>query len=378
MGSLRKKGDRWYFSVEIPQTNGKRKRIERAGGRTKKEAQEKMKIFEAEVLKHGYKEESKMKFEELTEIWLKNHVSVNCKCSTLDTYKKYLKNHIVPELGAYKLTDLKPRIINDFFISFKRENKLEPNTIRTIRDILSSCLSYAVFPLELIDSNPCTSIKLPKMETKKDKKDIITLEDLEKILLYGQGRCNFNEMCILLYNTGLRVSEALALQWSDIDMDEKVIHVKHSINTKNSNEYELTTPKTKTSIRDVYFNNDVEKILKTLKRKQNECKLLYGSFYKRYEHDFIFTNRNGSLQSRNTFANAARSLQSKGLYFSMHTFRHTHATMLLQAGVNMKDVQTRLGHSDISTTMNIYVQSTTESKKKVVEILDEYLKTSDI
>ena len=62
----------------------------------------------------------------------------------------------------------------------------------------------------------------------------------------------------------------------------------------------------------------------------------------------------------------------------MHTFRHTHATMLLQAGVNMKDVQTRLGHSDISTTMNIYVQSTTESKKKAVEILDEYLKTSDI
>ena len=83
--------------------------------------------------------------------------------------------------------------------------------------------------------------------------------------------------------------------------------------------------------------------------------------------------------TRNAFANRANTLSKKVCNkFTMHSFRHTHATMLLQAGANMKDVQARLGHSDISTTMNIYVQATEESKKDALKKFDEYIKTSNI
>ena len=103
MGSVRKKGDRWYFSVELPTENGKRKRVERAGGKTKKEALEKMKVFEVEVLKFGYKEESKMRFEELANIWIEKYSKMNCKDTTVELYERVIRLHILPKLGNYKV-----------------------------------------------------------------------------------------------------------------------------------------------------------------------------------------------------------------------------------------------------------------------------------
>lgn len=378
MGSLRKKGDRWYFSIELPAENGKRKRIERAGGKTKKEAQEKMKLFEAEVLKNGYKEESKMTLKELANIWIDKYSKINCKDSTVELYERVLRLHILPKLGKYKVADIRAGVINDFYNSLKTED-YKYSMAHLTKNVLNSCLDFAVFPLEIIYGNPCSSVKFPKFEKDLEEKSIITPEDLELILEKGEKYYNFNEMCILLYNTGLRISEALALQWDDIDFTEKVIHIRHNLNTKNKMEFELTTPKTRNSVRDIYFNEDVEKVFKSLKKKQSENRIHYGKFYKKLEYNFIFTSMEGNILTRNTFANKANALSKKGcIKFTMHSFRHTHATMLLQAGANMKDVQARLGHSDISTTMNIYVQATEESKKDALKKFDEYIKTSDI
>ena len=378
MGSLRKKGDRWYFSVELPAENGKRKRVERAGGKTKKEAQEKMKLFEAEILKNGYKEESKMQFEELANIWIDKYSKMNCKDSTVELYERVLRIHILPKLGNYKVIDIRAGVISDFYNSLKTDD-YKYSMAHLVKNILSSCLNFAVFPLEIIYSNPCSSVKFPKFPQDLEEKSIVSSEDLELILEKGEKYYNFNEMCILLFNTGMRISEALALQWEDIDFTEKIIHIRHNLTYKKGNQYELTTPKTKNSVRDIYFNEDVEKVFKSLKKKQSENRIHYGKFYSKIEHNFIFTSKEGNITSRNSFANRANALSKNGCNkFTMHSFRHTHATMLLQAGANMKDVQARLGHSDISTTMNIYVQATEESKKDALKKFDEYIKTSNI
>ena len=378
MGSLRKKGDRWYFSVELPAENGKRKRVERAGGKTKKEAQEKMKLFEAEILKNGYKEESKMQFEELANIWIEKYSKINCKDSTVELYERVLRLHIIPKLGKYKVIDIRAGVINDFYNSLKVED-YKYSMAHLTKNVLNSCLNFAVFPLEIINGNPCNSVKFPKFPKDLEEKSIVSSEDLELILEKGQKYYNFNEMCILLYNTGLRISEALALQWEDIDFKERIIHIRHNLNTKNRKDFELTTPKTKNSVRDIYFNEDVEKVFKALKKNQSEKRIYYGNFYKKLEYNFVFTSKEGCIMTRNAFANRANTLSKNGCNkFTMHSFRHTHATMLLQAGANMKDVQARLGHSDISTTMNIYVQATEESKKDALKKFDEYIKTSNI
>lgn len=378
MGSVRKKGDRWYFSVELPTENGKRKRVERAGGKTKKEALEKMKVFEVEVLKFGYKEESKMRFEELANIWIEKYSKMNCKDSTVELYERVIRLHLLPKLGNYKVVDIRPTVINDFYNSLKIED-YKYSMAHLTKNILNSCLNFAVFPMEIINSNPCNSVKFPKFEKSLEEKTIVSRNDLELILEKGAKYYNFNEMCMFLYNTGLRISEALALQWEDIDFKEKIIHIRHNVNSKNKREYELTTPKTRNSVRDIFFNEDVEQVFKSLKKKQSESRIKYGKYYIKLKHNFIFTSKEGNILTRNTFANKAKTLSERGCNkFTMHTFRHTHATMLLQAGANMKDVQARLGHSDISTTMNIYVQATEESKKDALKKFDEYIKTSNI
>lgn len=377
MGSVRKKGDRWYFSVELPSENGKRKRIERAGGRTKKEAQEKMKIFEAEILKNGYKKECKMTFDELFNIWFSEYVLNNCKDNTINSYARCYKIHIKPSLGNYKVSDIKARVLSDFFNKLKEDGKYH-SSVNIIRVIISSCLNYAIFPLEVIESNPYKFIKLPKFEKAKDKKDIIEMKDFETILKIGSSKHNFNNVCILLFHTGLRIGEALGLQWEDIDFDNKIIHVRHTLISANAKEYRLSTPKTKTSIRDIYFNDTVEKVFKNAKKSQNENRLKFGALYN--NNNLVFTHKDGSFLDHYYFTNMVAKIKKEtDIDFSMHSFRHTHATMLLQAGANMKDVQTRLGHSDISTTMNIYVQDTEESKKKALDKFNYYIeKTSDI
>lgn len=378
MGSVRKKGDRWYFSVELPSENGKRKRVERAGGKTKKEALQKMAIFEAEVLKKGYKEESKMKFEELANIWIEKYSKINCKNTTVFVYERVLRLHILPKIGNYKVTDIRANVINDFYNSLKKDD-YKYAIAHLIKNVLSSCLNFAVFPLEIIDTNPCNSVKFPKFEENTDKKIILSHDDLDLIVRESKKNYLFGEMCIILFNTGMRISEALALQWEDIDFKKKIIHIRHTLVFKKNSMYELSSPKTKYSVRDIYFNEEVEKVFKTLKKYQAENKLHYGKYYKKLEHNFIFTSKEGNVLRRNVFSNRAGYL-SKDISkkFTMHSFRHTHATMLLQAGVNMKDVQARLGHADITTTMNIYAQSTEDSKKAALEKFDNYIKSSDI
>ncbi|WP_300529062.1 site-specific integrase [Peptacetobacter sp.] len=376
MGTLRKRGNSWYFSVELPSENGKRKRIERAGGKTKKEAQEKMKLFEAEILKNGYKEESKITFKELSNNWLESYVETNCKDRSKSTYERMLRLHIVPRIGNYRVVDIKPKVINDFYNTLKEED-YNKSTAELVKSTLNGCLNFAVFPGEVIASNPCSSVKFPKFIENTNSKDVLTQDDLELILEKGEKYYNFNEMCILLFNTGMRIGEALALQWEDIDFKEKIIHIKHNLVYKNKQEYRLTTPKTKKSIRDIYFNAEVEKVFKRLKKKQNENKIRYGKYYKKIEYNLIFTTKEGYVVSSNNFTKNALRLKDYR-EFSMHTFRHTHATMLLQAGANIKDVQARLGHTNINTTMDIYVHSTNESKKNTLKKFDEYIKTSNI
>lgn len=378
MGSVRKKGDRWYFSVELPAENGKRKRVERAGGKTKKEALEKMKVFEVEVLKVGFKEESKMTFTELTNVWVEKYTKMNCKDTTVEVYERIIRLHITPKLGNYRVIDIRPSVINDFYNSLKKE-EYKYYVAHLIKNVLHSCLNFAVFPLEVIHNNPCDSVKFPKFEKSIEEKYIVSRKDLNTILEKGARWYNFNEMCILLFNTGLRISEALGLQWEDIDFKERIIHVRHNLITKKNHVFELSTPKTRNSVRDIYFNEEVEKVFKSLRKKQSENRLYYGKYYKQLEYDFVFTAPEGTILTRNTYANKANTLSKKGcIKFTMHSFRHTHATMLLQAGANIKDVQARLGHSDITTTMNIYVQATEESKKDALKKFDEYIKTSNI
>ena len=376
MGSLRKKGDRWYFSVELPSENGKRRRVERAGGKTKKEAQQKMKEFEAEILTNGYKEKNNMTFSELFDIWYEQHVLNNCSFSTQRSYKTITKANLIPRIGSKKVVDIKAKDINNLFLDLKKE-KFTQSLFKMLKSVLNSCFDYALFPLEIIDNNPCRNVKNPKMEVIKDEKDIIDFEKLNRIVEVDAKHYMFPDVCIFLFNTGMRIGEAFALRWEDIDFENRIIHIKHNLVYKPHEGYFISDTKSKSSVRDILFNNTVEKLLRKVKLEQNQNKLRYGKYYK--NNNLVFSRINGYFLSEGSFVTYAKKTSIEtGINFTMHTFRHSHATIMLQSGANMKDVQDRLGHSTIGTTMNIYVQSTEESKKEALKKFDEYIKTSDI
>lgn len=372
MGSLRKKGDRWYFSIELPAENGKRKRIERRGGRTKKEAQEKMKLFEAEVLKGEFKEDSKLTFKEVSDIWFKEHVLLNNTLSTQDTYTLVLNSRILPELGDYKIKDITPRVLQDF-LNNKKKDDLSKNSIKQIKSIVSSVMKYAVFPLEEIKENPMQYVSLPKIKDKESKL-ALTMEEYEMILnsLNKEKDAQLKRLIEILFNTGMRVGELNALHWSDIDFENKIIHVKYTIYFISRQECKITPPKTEESVRDIFVNDYVLNLLKKEAVHQKECMLKYGEHY---EHsDLVFTRDNGKFfVYKNYIQPLCRLSEKLGFKFTFHTFRHTHATMLLEAGVSIKQIQERLGHKNIKTTMDVYTKVSNDSKKEVVQKFDELI-----
>lgn len=377
MGSVRKKGDRWYYSIELPPVNGKRKRIERAGGKTKKEALKRLALAEADILQNGYQEESKMLFKELLDIWMKQHVKLNCSINTIKSYSANINIHILPKLGNYKVTDITTRVLQEFVDGVKTEG-YSRSTASSLKNIINSSLNYAIFPLEVIKNNPCSYVRMPKFEAPNKKKPL-TLDEYYKLLEASKRDHVVNTLLKMMFHTGMRVGEVCALQWDDIDFENKIIHIKHTLIMIDADTCKLTSPKTPTSVRDIYFNNDVEQILKKQRIWQNENKLRLGEFYT--ISDLIFTRDDGTFIKVKHLGSYINNLRKKtNVDFSLHSLRHTHATMLLEAGVGMKEIQMRLGHSNISTTMDIYAGSTDESKINALETFNSYIskKTSDI
>ena len=142
--------------------------------------------------------------------------------------------------------------------------------------------------------------------------------------------------------------------------------------TNKRKNYFLDTPKTKGSKRDIFINDTVISILRKQRIAQKENQLRYGNLY--IKSDLVFTKENGDFLCSNYLSDWILRLSKKtDIPFSMHTFRHTHATILLEAGVSAKDIQTRLGHSDISITLNTYVKSTELNQRKAAEVFENYV-----
>ena len=380
MGSVRKKGNRWYFTIELPPENGKRKHIERAGGRTKKEALQKMALLEAEIINKGYKEKSKITVSELLDIWFKEYVELNCKENTKLVRKRMINNHIKPELGSYNIADIKTRDIQRF-LNNKAVANYSKSTINMLRAILNSLFKYAMFPLELLEVNPVRNTSIPNSTDVKEK-HILTKEELS-IILDNANRPFLKLIIEFAFNTGMRSSEIAGLCWKDVDIEKKIIHVRNNlIVTNGKKSYYLGSTKTKSSTRDIYIGDAVISVLKKQRKSQLENKLKYGRLYKKNKDNLVFTRENGSFIYNHIIADWIYTLSKKvNIPFSMHTLRHTHATLLLEAGVNAKDIQQRLGHKNINTTMDVYVKSTEVNQRRAVEIFENYTKnekTSDI
>ena len=173
---------------------------------------------------------------------------------------------------------------------------------------------------------------------------------------------------MIAYYTGMRRGEICALEWKNVDLVDQVIKVEKTMYHKKK-EIVLGSPKTKSSLREVTIGNALTKILRKHRKRQMENRLRYGKFYT--ENEFVCTKENGNVITPNSIEwNVDKTRKLTDVDFNFHSFRHTHATMLLEAGASVKEVQVRLGHSRSAITQDTYLHLTEKKKRDTAELFD--------
>lgn len=396
-GHVRKRGDKWYYSFEASSVDGKRKRIERVGGKTKKEAEAELRKALTEYENAGlHFEPSEMSFSDYLDYWFENYVLTNCKANTQNGYGLIIENHLKPSLGSYKLKALTPSVLQEF-INAKYIYGYSKNHLSGMKNVLNVSFKHAVYPYNFRKDNPMQYVSLPKYDhkalTKKHK--IISQNDFNTIIERFHENTSFYIMLLIGFYTGTRISEATALTWEDVNFDACTISINKII-IKNKTEWYFGSTKTKSSVRTIKVGSALLNILKQHKRRQAECRLKYGEYYtqqyRKNDHiyslplhlatntidtpvNFICTKENGELVTSETFKYASRVIKYElGIKFNYHSLRHTHATMLIENGANIKDVQERLGHSNLATTMDTYAHVTNKMQTETADLFDKIAK----
>ncbi len=387
-GTIFKRNDgRWTGQITLDLGNEQYKR-KTVYGKTQKEVKDKLEYLRMECRQGRVIETSDMPLEEWLHIWITNY-KPNLKITTRESYESYIATHINgSEIGKIPLNKLKTTDLQTFYNAklngtYKNQKqKLSSTTVRYINIIIKSALKQAVNN-RMINDNACNAVVLPK----KNKIEIIPLTKEEVIQFLNVAKKDrLYTLYLLEMMTGLRRGEILGLKWSDIDFEKgkiNVIHNLYRINNTDENattkyKLELLTPKTETSKRSIPINQlMIEELLKH-KEKQDLEKMYYASDYK--DLGMVFTRPNGDYISPREFLRQYQKLLSTaGLEKKrFHDLRHTVASLLINANENPKVIQQLLGHSTISTTLDIYAHVMGETMNKSIDTLCNQLQLDNI
>lgn len=292
-----------------------------------------------------------------------------------ERYSEIVRNYLAPELGAYPITKLASAHIQTLYEKWSREGRrdgkvggLSPSTRRYIHRILRSAMARAV-EQQVIARNPADVFRkrLPKVE----RKEIVTLLPAQSaLLLDALARSNLFGPTLLALATGMRRGEILALRWRNVDFERGVVRIVESLEQTKAG---LRFKPTKTDkARAVTLPAFAITQLGHLKRKQAESLLKLG--IRQTTETLACANLVGEPQKPRSLTHAFRREVSRLEGFPhvrFHDLRHTHATQLLVAGVHPKVVQERLGHSTITTTLDLYSHVTETMQKDAAVRLND-------
>lgn len=372
-GGVRKRGNSWYYYFEAGKVDGKRKKIERKGGSTKKEALDALRNALNEFNNTGsFVDETNMSFADYLDYWFNEYVMNNCKYNTQRTYKSLINTNLKPQLGIYKIKQLTYSSLQEFLNKLYAQG-YSKNTLSRMKNIITHSLQMAVSPYKLLKINPADNINVPKFDNVAAKKNIIiSLEDYNRILERFPLGSSFYIPLQIAFNTGMRAGEVCGLTWDCVDLERKKISVEKILIFKTKQGYDFSTPKTSNSIRTIDIGDTLANILTEHKKWKEKNKIDYGEYYN--DNNFVCTKENGAFVTPTSLRYLSKIVNMElQIEFNFHALRHTHATILLEAGANIKEIQSRLGHSKFSTTMDIYSHVTPKMKDNTVSILENIL-----
>ena len=374
-GSIYKRADgRWCASRYIDYGNGKFKR-KYVYGNTQKEVKEKLKELENY---HEPKVKGMTLFNWLIE-WMEEYKKNMLKITTFENYMMYIQAYVKgSEIADIPLEKISTSALQKFYNTKLKGTdsmkKLSRRSVEYLHTIIGSALQQA-YKNELIKKNVNEFTVLPKKEQKEIEP--LTIEEVERVLQVAKETELYSLILLEIY-TGMRKGEILGLQWENVDFEKKVVWVRKNLcRVKNQDENDgrktkliLLEPKTKKSIREIPLSNEAVKVLRIHKKKQNEQKMLYRDIYQ--DNDIVFAKADGSFEDpREVLRKFHKILEKAGVRkCRFHDLRHTFASILLNEGESMKVIQELLGHSTITTTMDIYSHVAKETKERSIEVLE--------
>ena len=307
-----------------------------------------------------------IKFATFIDRYMEEYAATDLRHRTAVGYES-LKQRIVDELGHYYLDKITPRQIKAFITKLGQpganmltKKPLSPKTQRNYLSLLSSIFAYAI-DMEMIKDNPCANIKPPKAD-KSQKKWYTTEEAVELLDSLEDAPLKYRAFFTLAIFCGYRREELLGFEWSDIDFKNRLIAVNRaSLYSKERGVY-TDVPKTEGSKRILKQPQIVFDVLRKLRAEQAATRLAIGDQWK--GSDRLFTTADGAPMHPNTpYAWLKKHCDANDLRFlGVHAFRHLNAAMLINEGADAQTVAANLGHSQVSTTLNIYAYEFAESK----------------
>jgi integrase len=373
MATFRKRGDKWEYRISHKDPFTDEYKVKsKSGFATKKEAQLAAQEKEQE-LREGI-EQGPISLKEYLVTWLNEYKKDTVRKNTFTLQERNVNNHILPYFKNIQLNEIKP-IMYQKFLNHLAEKGYSKRTIEMIHGTMRAALEKAV-TLGKISKNPCIGVTI-KGKTKDQELQFIDSGDIAGFLreAYKYDYIYWIFFKVLI-ETGLRKGEAAALQWTDTDLKERTIHISKTLDFQADDDSELFgDPKTYHSIRTITISQSLANDLAFHKKFQNQNKLALNEIY-HHDLNLVLCRNDGNFMPKSSLFNAfERILKRSGLpKLPIHSLRHTHAVLLLEAGAEMKYVQERLGHGSIQVTSDVYAHISKKIEKDTMDKYEDYMK----
>jgi len=369
---LVKRGTTWTYLVRVRDPNtGKMKDQWKGGFRTKEEARTARNDARSASDKGTAVAATRITVREYLEQWLEAS-ETRVRPTTLGSYRQHVKTHIAPRIGGERLQQLTPTMVDKLYAALLktgRKSKCKPvegekpaaptglsaNTVRRVGATLHKALQDAV-KKKLIPFNPADAAELPKLQRDSDGAGDVktwTREELDRFLAHVASDRLFPLWRLAAW-TGMRRGELAGLTWRDVDTEAATVTVRRARVTVKSTDVRESKPKTRKGRRKVELDDETNAALTAWQERQDaERKEWPGPWP---AHGLVFALQDGSALHPDYLSRTFRAHGKKAKLptIRLHDLRHTHATLLLAAGVPVKVVSERLGHSTVAFTMEVY------------------------
>lgn len=377
-GHIRRRGAHsWELKFDVgrdPQTGRRRIRYRSFKG-TKRGAEIELAKLIAAAATGADVDPTKMTFSDYLDRWERDWAAGNVSPKTLERYVEILRKHVRPRIGGTALQKVKPLTLNELYATLKREGRgkgegLAARTVGHVHRVLHRALGHAV-TWGLLAQNPAAMVSPPRVA--EEELAILQEKELNSVLAKVR-RFSISPLAQLAAATGMRRGELLGLRWRDVELDRSLLRVERSLETTKNEGLRFKAPKTKHGRRTITLPGSVVAELRVLWKEQQEQRLALGQG-KGSGEELVFANWDGSPRHPDAvtkeWTRAMIAIGRRGV--TLHSLRHSHASQLIAAGLDVLTISRRLGHGSPAITLRVYGHLFTNSDDRAAQIIEAAL-----